>query len=161
MTLIDRPAMRIATAAVAATILLTLVAGCSHMPTPHWPWHHKPAPPPEEVHELVITTADGSAAAFPQYWKRNTLVVDLKSASGSGSIVLKLREHTIWPVRIAFRVMPGAIGQLEVRANQRIVLPITAAGNTPVDLELAPGVFIMKTPQITVLWGPLAQSSGN
>jgi hypothetical protein len=41
------------------------------------------------------------------------------------------------------------------------VLPITPAGTQPVDLELAPGVFIMKTPQITVSWGAADQSSGS
>jgi hypothetical protein len=155
----DRPVVRNATAALLLTA--TLVAGCSHMPQLHWPWHHKPAPPPQEVHELVITTPEGADAAFPQYWQGNTLVVDLKSASGQGSLILKPREHTLWPVRIAFRVMPGQFGVLEVRANQRVVLPITTAGTKPVDLELAPGVFIMKTPQMTVSWGAADQSSGS
>jgi hypothetical protein len=129
------------------------------MPHPHWPWHHKAEQPPEVVHELVITTPEGAEAAFPQYWKRNTLIVNMQSASGAGSIVLKPREHTVWPVRIAFRVMPGQFGQLQVSANQRVVLPIATAGAKPVDLELAPGVFIMKSPQITVHWEPQAQPS--
>jgi hypothetical protein len=163
MTRADHPVMRSATAAILLTVLLTVAAGCSHMPTPHWPWHRKPAPPPVEVHELVITTPEGADAAFPQYWKGNTLVVDLKGASGEGSVVLKPREHTMWPVRIAFRVTPGQFGVLEVHANQRVVLPITTAGSKPVDLELTPGVFIMKTPQMTVSWGPAPadQSSGS
>jgi hypothetical protein len=157
----DRPVMRTVMTAALLTGFFA-AAGCSHMPQLHWPWHHKPAPPPVEVHELVVKTPDGAdTTAFPQYWKGNTLVVDLKSASGEGSIVLTPREHTLWPVRIAFRVMPGQFGALEVRAQQRVVLPITTAGNKPVDLELAPDVFIMKTPQITVSWGPIDQSSGN
>jgi hypothetical protein len=156
----DTCAARIATAILLVTTLST-VAGCSHMPSVSWPWHRKPAPPPQEVHELVITTPDGAEAAFPQYWKGNTLVVDMKPASGEGSIVLKPREHTVWPVRIAFRVMPGQFGALEVRAKQRVVLPITSAGTKPVDLELTPGVFIMKSPQMTVSWGPVDQSSGS
>jgi hypothetical protein len=156
----DRPVMR----AVTTALLLTGVfaaAGCSHMPQLHWPWHRKPAPPPPEVHELVIKNPAGADAAFPQYWKGNTLVVDLESATGEGSVTLVPREHTQWPVRIAFRIMPGQFGALEVRAYQRVVLPITPAGTKPVDLELAPGVFIMKTPQITVSWGPADQSSGS
>ncbi|MGH8140087.1 MAG: hypothetical protein ACREVV_18070 [Steroidobacteraceae bacterium] len=145
------------------TVLLAMSAGCSHVPRPHWPWHRTPVQPAQPVHELIITAPDGSAADFPQYWNRNTLVIDLQSASGSGSVMLKPREHTLWPVRMAFRVMPGQFGALEVRAKQRVVLPITAAGTRPVDLELAPGVFIMKTPQMTVLWGPgaTAQPSGD
>jgi hypothetical protein len=147
--------------ATLVTLLLTVIAGCAHMPEVSWPWHHKPAPAPEVVHELVITNEDGSVAAFPQYFKRNTLVVDLRLASGTGSIVLKPREHTVWPVRIAFRVMPGQFAAIEVHAKQRAVLPVTTAGSKPVDLELDPGVFIMKTPQISVTWGPAAQPSGD
>ena len=144
----------IITTAVLMTLVLTIAAGCSHLPQVHWPWHHKPAAPPPAVHELVITAPDGADAAFPQYWNHDTLVVDLTSASGAGTIILKPREHTLWPVRLAFRVMPGQFGALEVRANQRLVLPITAAGSKPVDLELEPGVFIMKSPQVAVSWGP-------
>jgi hypothetical protein len=134
--------------------LLTIAAGCSHLPHPHWPFHRKPEPAPEIVHELVITTPQGADMAFPQYWKGYTLVVDLRPGGGQGSAVLKPREHTTWPVRIAFRVSPAQFGALEVRAAQRVVLPITPTGTKPVDLELAPGVYIMKSPQIAVSWGP-------
>jgi hypothetical protein len=140
--------------------LLTVAAGCSHMPHPHWPWHHKPEAAPEVVHELVITHADGTDAAYPQYWKGNTLVVDLRLGGAQGNAVLKPREHTVWPVRIAFRVLPNQFGVLEVHAAQRAVLPITTSGTKPVDVELAPGVFIMKSPQMTASWGPADQSSG-
>jgi hypothetical protein len=148
----DRPVHAVTTAMLLA--LLTIAAGCSHMPHPHWPWHRKPAPAPEVVHELVVKTPDGADVTFPQYWKGNTLIVDMRLAGGQGSVVLKPREHTVWPVRIAFRVMPGQFGALEVHAAQRVVLPITTAGTKPVDLELAPGVFIMKSPQMAVSWGP-------
>lgn len=150
---------RLAVAAM-LTAVMTFVSGCSHLPSWHWPWHRKPAAPPPEVHELLITTPEGADAAFPQYWHGNTLIIDLKSASGSGSVILKPREHTLWPVRIGFRVMPGQLGQLEVAARQRVVLPVTPAGTKPIELELDPGVFIMKSPQITVTWGPLYTSSG-
>jgi hypothetical protein len=148
----DRPVHAVTTAMLLA--LLTIAAGCSHMPHPHWPWHRKPAPAPEVVHELVVKTPDGADVSFPQYWKGNTLIVDMRLAGGQGSVVLKPREHTVWPVRIAFRVMPGQFAALEVHAAQRVVLPITTAGTKPVDLELAPGVFIMKSPQMAVSWGP-------
>ena len=156
----DRP-MHAVTTAMLLTALLTIAAGCSHMPHPHWPWHRKPAPAPEVVHELVTTTPEGADMAFPQYWMGNTLVVDMRLAGGQGSAVLKPREHTVWPVRIAFRVMPGQFGALEVRSAQRVVLPITTTGTKPVDLQLAPGVFIMKSPQIALSWGPADQSSGS
>jgi len=156
MTRVVRPA----TAIMVVPLLLTMVTGCSHIPRPHWPWQHRQARPPEEVHELVITSHDGSVVSFPQYWKSNTLVVNMQSATGEGSVVLKPREHTVWPVRIAFRVMPGQFGELDIQANQHVVLPITAVGAQPVDLELAPGVFIMKSPQMTVSWRA-AQSPGS
>jgi len=145
-------------AMVAALATLSL-SGCSHLPSMHWPWHRKPAPPPPEVHELVETSEGGTAAsgatlAFPQYWLRNTLVVDLQGASGSGSVVLTPREGTTWPVRIAFKVTPGAIGQLEIRADQRTVMPISSSGTKPIYLELSPGVYEAKTPHITASWAP-------
>ncbi len=141
-------------------IALTIGGGCSHLPRPHWPWHRTPAASPEAVHELLETRPDGSSGEFPQYWKRNTLVLDMRSAGSQGSVMLQPREHTLWPVRIAFRVLPGEFGELDIRAQQRVVLPITASGTKPVDLELAPGVYLMKTPRITVAWGP-NQSPGS
>ena len=141
----------------AGVVALTLsLSGCSHLRSIHWPWHRSPAPPPPEVHELDEADAAGASASFPQYWLRNTLVVNLQGASGSGTVVLKPRAGTAWPVRIAFKVTPGSIGELEVRGAQRTVLPITAAGAQPVLLELSPGIFVSKTPQMTVSWGPVS-----
>jgi hypothetical protein len=139
--------------AAGVVALATLLAGCSHL---HWPFHRKPPPPPPEVHELDESSDGGAAASFPQYWMRNTLVVDLQGASGSGSVTLKPREHTMWPVRIALKVMPDSVGEFEVRANQRVVLPVTTSGVKPVVLELSPRTYTMKTPQIVVSWGPMA-----
>jgi hypothetical protein len=143
---------------VSLAALLTLAAGCSHLPHPHWPFHRKPASGPDVVHELVITSPEGAEMSLPQYWKGNTLIVDLRVAGAQGNAVLKPREHTVWPVRIAFRVMPGQFGVLEAHAQQRAVLPVTTSGTQPVDLELEAGVFIMKSPQMTVSWGPAEQA---
>jgi hypothetical protein len=141
--------------AIAAAVSLS---GCSHLPSMHWPWHHKPAPPPPEVHELVETSDNGGT--FPQYWLRNTLVVDLQGAKGTGILELTPREGTTWPVRIAFKVTPGWVGQLEVRGEQRVVLPITNTGVAPVFLELSPGMYRRKTPKITASWGARSASPG-
>jgi hypothetical protein len=139
-----------------AAALTIVLAGCSHMPQAHWPWHRKPPAAPQEVHELTITpVAEGGITAFPQYWKRNTLLVDLQSASGTGGIILKPVQGTTWPVRVAFRVTPGQFGILEVRGDARMLLPITTQGSKPVDLELVPGVYTAKTPQLTVTWEPV------
>ena len=129
----------------AALALALCVAGCAH-------WHHRPPPPPAPVHELAIEGA--GAEAFPQYWKRNTLLIDLAAARGSGTLTLKPATAAGWPARLAFRVTPGAIGELEVHAAQRLILPISSAGAKPVDLELAAAVYTSATAQITVSWGP-------
>jgi len=137
------------TAGAAVLAALLSVGGCSHL---HWPWHHSPPPPPAPVHEL-----DVSGTATPaQYWKRNTLLIDLSGIGGTGSIVLKPAAGNAWPVRLALRVMPGAVGALEVRGSAREVLPIATAGTRPVDLELPPGIYGAATPQIVVSWGPAA-----
>ena len=141
-----------------AAVLVLLAAGCGHLPAMHWPWHQRPAPAPAPapVHELDISAAAGDSSAFPQYWKRNTLVVDLTAASGSGSITLRPVDGAAWPVRLAFRVRPGAIGVLEVRADQRLNLPITPTVGKPIDLELAPRLYTSGTKQMSVTWGPLS-----
>ena len=135
------------TARAAALGALLALGACSHL---RWPWHQQPPPPPPPVHELEIT----GAAAPAQYWKRNTLLVDLSGASGSGSVVLKPAGDNPWPVRLALRVRPGSFGALEVRGAAREVLPIGSSGTSPVDLELPPGIYAAGTPQITVSWGP-------
>jgi hypothetical protein len=138
--------------AACAVLLIGLFAasGCSHL---HWPWHRKPPPAPAPVHELDISDA-AAGGSTAQYWKRNTLLIDLSSAGGSGSLTLKPAAGGSWPVRLAFRVRPGSFGALEVRAAERVVLPIHPVGTQAVDLELAPGVYRADTPQITVSWGP-------
>lgn len=128
-------------------LLAVLAGGCGH-----WPWHHRPPSGPQPVHELTITGP--GAEGFPQYWKRNTLLVDLSSAQGSGSITLTPGVAG-WPVRLALRVTPGAFGVLEVRGAQRVSLPMASAG-APVELELSPGVYTAATGAVTVQWGPAA-----
>ena len=61
-----------------------LVAGCSHFSAMHWPWGHKAQSPPTAVNELVETDPSGNAASYPQYWKRNTLLVDLHGVAAEG-----------------------------------------------------------------------------
>ena len=62
-------------------------------------------------------------------------------------------------VRVALRVTPGALGELDVRGAERVVLPIVPAAGKPVDLELAPGVYSPKTTEVTVAWGPAGSSA--
>jgi hypothetical protein len=120
-----------------------------------WPFHKKPKPVPEAVSELTLVNADGSAATFPQYWKRNTLVIDLSGVSGQGSVAARLPEETTWPIRVAVRVRPGSVGQLEVQAEERNVMPVTPEGADLVDIELPPSVYTPNTAAIYISWAPV------
>jgi hypothetical protein len=142
---------RRALGALALAMLTVGAAGCSHL---KWPWHHQPPPAPAPVH-VVDVSGSGASAVLAQYWKRNTLVLDMTAASGSGSLTLRPPADG-WPVRLALRVTPGSLGELDVRGAERVVLPIVPATGKPVDLELPPGVYPPKTPEVRVAWGPAA-----
>jgi hypothetical protein len=136
----------------AACLVLT---ACGHLRMPKvWPFYKKPKPVPEAVTEVALVNADGSPASYPQYWKRNTLVIDLSGASGQGSVAARLPEETTWPVRVAVRVTPGSVGQLEVQAEERNILPVTADGTKVVDIELSPSLYTPKTAAIYISWSP-------
>ena len=62
-------------------------------------------------------------------------------------------------LRLALRVSPGSLGELDVRGAQRVLLPIVSSAGKPVDLELPPGVYPPKTAEITVAWGPAAPAT--
>ena len=132
-----------------------LLAACS-MPK-IWPFHKKAKPVPEVVHELDLVNADGTPASFPQYWKRNTLVIDLSGASGTGTVAARLPAETTWPVRVAVRVQPGSIQQLEIVGEERNVLAVTRDGSAPLDVEFAPSIYRPNTGTIYINWGPMPQ----
>jgi hypothetical protein len=142
--------LRLALLAVACVAL----PACSTM-SKLWPFHQKAKPGPEAVHELDLVNADGSAATYPQYWVRNTLVVDLSGVGGSGSLAARLPAESTWPVRVAVRVRPGSVEQLEVLGEERDVLPVNKDGYKPFDLTLAPSVYTPKTAAIYISWGPM------
>ena len=150
----DTAVLRRVLPALALGVLAASVAGCSHL---KWPWHHAPPPPPTPVHVLDVSGSAASAVRA-QYWTRNTLVLDMSAASGSGSITLRPPSDG-WPVRLALRVSPGSLGELDVRGAERVVLPIVSSTGKPVDLELPPGVYPPKTAEITVAWGPAAPAT--
>jgi hypothetical protein len=147
----DTGVLSMALRALAISVLAASAAGCSHL---NWPWHHQPPPPPKPVQVLDVS-GTGASAVLAQYWKRNTLVLDMSAASGSGSVTLRPPADG-WPVRLALRVTPGSLGELDVRGAQRVVLPIAPAAGKPVDLELPPAVYPPNTAEVTVAWGPSA-----
>lgn len=136
---------------VVSVLALLVLSGCSSLPKLSWPFGKKSTPPPQPVVELSF-----EAAAYPQYWKRNTLVLDLQSAPSSGSSTFSPATPAGWPVRLALRVRPGAFAALEVQGDARSVLPVSAAATGPIDLELDPAIYQRTTPSITVRWGAIA-----
>ena len=53
--------------------------------------------------------AAGDDGYHSQYWKRNTLLLDLSAASGSGQLTLKPIEGSDVAGALAFRVRPGRL----------------------------------------------------
>lgn len=120
-----------------------------------WPFGKKNKTGPEAVSELQLVNADGSPASYPQYWSRNALVIDLSGVGGSGSVAAKLPPETIWPVRVAVRVRPGSVQQIEIQGEERNVLAVSNDGTKLIDLELAPSVYTPNTAAIYISWGPM------
>ena len=148
----NRKAQRVAWAA-AFSVLVLGVASCAHRPQLRWPWHARATAPPRPVEVVAIRSEDGvPVRAFPQYWLRNTLLIDLSGAAPSGTIVLGRREAGTWPVRLAFRVRPAEIKMLEVSAAQRLLMPTSTEAGDQIELEVTPGVYARDTQSITVRW---------
>jgi hypothetical protein len=144
-----RQAFRICIVAVC----ISLAGGCHVL---RWPWWGERVDSgPLAVNELIVSAPNSAVApALNQYWVRNTLVIDLQSVAGSGGARLAPKPGAAWPVRIAFRVRPGTFGALEVRGDQRVVMPVAAEGAEVRHLELAPGVYTSSTAALDVAWGP-------
>jgi hypothetical protein len=142
---------------MAVACCLVLNACSSYKMQMGWPpIYKKPTPVPEAVNELNLVNADGSAANFPQYWKRNTLIIDLSAIGAAGNFAARLPEGTTWPVRVGVRVHPGSVGQIEILGEERNILPVAAEGTAPIDLVFAPSVYTPKTAAIYISWGPMA-----
>ena len=135
---------------IACCLALT---ACGHMPR-LWPFGKKAKAAPQAVNELNLVSADGSPATLPQYWSRNTLVIDLSDVSGSGNVAARLPPDTTWPARMAVRVRPGGVQQVEILGEERNVLPVSTVGTKAIDLELAPSVYTPRTAAIYISWGP-------
>jgi hypothetical protein len=136
-----------------------LLSGCSqlHALQPsqwHWPWRQTAAPAPQAVSELVIEgSGEAAAPALPQYWDGNALRVDLAALTGAGTVRLRPRPGSDWPVRLEFTVLPGGFRRLEVRGEQRVLFAVPGSG-AAVLLQLAPGTYTAKTSALLLAWGP-------
>jgi hypothetical protein len=129
-----------------------LLSGCATVKS-YWPFGHSAQAAPQPVSELLLQLpADGTAPVVLQFWERNTLVVDLQNVPSAGRVVLARREGNDWPARIAFRMAPNRFEVLEVRGAQRVLLPVAAAADTPVVVELPPGTYAGAT-TLAVSWG--------
>ncbi len=133
------------------SVALCLSVPAWALPSLHWPWHHHAGSGPQAVQELTIQMQTGAAKAIPQYWDRNTLLLDMTAVSGEGSAVLAPRSGTAWPVRLEFRVQSGSFANLEVSGVQRVLFTVPAQG-APTVLQLDPGVYLATTAAITLHW---------
>lgn len=140
-------------------VALALALGCLTMPARAWrlPWHHR-------AHAAIKASATGAAGlaiqvqgapaaqtTVPQSWDRNTLIVDLTRLGGEGSATLTPPANSGWPARLAFRVQPGSMASLEVQGAQRVQFTLPAHG-AAMTLSLDPGVYVVKTPTLTLRW---------
>jgi len=127
------------------------LAGCAW----HWPWVHRAAPAPQSVHEISIEAPSGAdpqaSARIAQYWDRNTLLLDLTGLAGEGEVTLAPSALHGWPIRLEFRVRPGAIARLEVQASARVVFEVPAQGE-PLVFKLASDAYGPHSAHITLRW---------
>ena len=52
-------------------------------------------------------------------------------------------------------MQPGSVGQLEVQAEERNILPVTDQGGKPVDIELSSSLYTPNTAAIYISWHPV------
>jgi hypothetical protein len=149
--------------------VLAIVAACAASPAA-WAlhWHHGRRPGPaasQAVSVLQVRMDTVAAAAAPpsasptarptpiaQYWDRNTLLVDLTHVAGEGGATLTpVSANGGWPVRLEFRVQPGAVARLQVLGAQRVTFIVPAHGAAEL-LQLDPGVYLADTARITLQW---------
>ena len=137
------------------TALSLMLSACAM----HWPWKRRPLPPPQPVRQVSISTdAAGPAATIPQYWDRNTLLLDLSGVSGEGGASIMPIKALGWPIRLEFRVRPGSFARLEVVGAQRVVFAVPAQGE-PLLLKLAPSAYHPDTGEITLRWSAAEDSA--
>jgi hypothetical protein len=131
--------------------LISLLALSSAACALHWPWKHRPAPPPQPVQQLaIVPDTAGAGPSILQFWDRNALLVDLTGVSGDGGATLTPLQSG-WPIRLEFRVQPGSFATLEIEAAQRVLYQVPAQGKALL-LHLPPSALHPDTHQLTLRW---------
>ena len=147
--------------ALAVACCLALTACSSYKVQMGWPpIYKKPAPVPEAVNELNLVNADGTPANFPQYWKRNTLVIDLSAIGAAGNFAARFRKAPPGRCASAFGCAPAASGKSRSWARSAMSCRWPPKGLLPIDLEFAPSVYTPRTAAIYISWGPDGGSRG-
>jgi hypothetical protein len=125
----------------------------------HWPWKRRPPPPPQPVQQLtIVPQAPVPATAILQFWDRNALLLDLTAVGAEGGAILTPIKALGWPVRLEFRVRPGAFGLLTVIGAQRVIFQVPSQG-APLLLRLPPSAVHADTGQISLQWSAADDSA--
>lgn len=141
--------------AAAALAALAVLGGCASVRS-HLPFWKEPAAAPQPVRELALQVADDAPMPVVlQFWERNTLVVDLQGVPSTGKLTLVPEAGHVWPAQLAFRMAPARFQQLDVRGDERVLLPVSA-GPEPTTAQLPPGIYGATTTRLELSWGPAA-----
>lgn len=139
---------------LALALLAFLCGGCAN-----WSWNpanwfsKEPAAPVPEVQVLAIESTSGGGDQFVQTWDGARLIVDVQSASGSGSAVLKPASQQGWPLRLAFRVHSSSLAEFAVRGAQNLRMSFGSAPLTePALIDLPYGIYRKESPQLEIRW---------
>ena len=149
--------LRFVATTLAVILTVGAAAGCKSMPKlkykPHWPWGAKPAAVEPEANQIAWEAVEGGTLMqFPQSWARNTLVINMTSATGAGSVRMTAKASMGWPVRMALRVKPGSIASIEIQGAQRVIIPVLASSAASIDLPIEADAYLARTPTITLSW---------
>lgn len=143
---------------MAPLALVAALGVCAPAWALHWPWHHsahRAAGSAASASVPAVHAIDVTSSTVGQAWDRNSLLLDLTRQGGQGEVTLTRLPGAGWPMRLEFRVRPGAMARLEVQGAQRVVFSVPAHG-APLVLELDPGVYVTDTSHITLRWSAAA-----
>jgi len=135
-------------------VLAILCAGCGQWSWNPAKWFREPAPAPmAAVQVLTIESTSGGGDRFVQSWEGARLVVDVHSAGGSGTAVLKPAEGQSWPLRLAFRVHSSALAEFEANGAQALRMSFGSVPLTePALIDLPYGIYRKESPQLEIRW---------